>query len=55
MAEMKVFLVVLCSSFEFRPVKDIKINKYNSILTRPYVTGEWAAGAQLPVIVRELK
>jgi len=54
-AEMKVFLVVLCSSFEFRPVKDVKINKYNSILTRPYVTGEWAAGAQLPVIVRELK
>lgn len=49
---MKVFLVVLLSSFEFLPVEGVRILKGNSILTRPYVKGE--KGPQLPLIVREL-
>jgi len=52
-AEMKIFLVVLLSSFEFLTVEGVQIVKYNSMLTKPYVKGE--KGPQLPVIVRELK
>ena len=52
-AEMKIFLVVLLSTFEFLPVEGVQIIKHNSILTRPYVKGE--KGTHLPLIVRELK
>lgn len=53
--EMKVFLVTLLSTFEFLPAEGVPITKVNSFLTRPFVKGEWSAGSQLPVMVRELK
>ncbi|CAA7260000.1 unnamed protein product [Cyclocybe aegerita] len=51
-AEMKIFLVVLIASYEFSPAEDVKISKFNSILTRPYVSGEWSVGTRLPIFVR---
>lgn len=53
--EMKIFLVVLLSAFEFSTPEGVHISKHNSILTRPYVKGEWKSGSQLPVMIRELK
>ncbi|KDR85255.1 hypothetical protein GALMADRAFT_108155 [Galerina marginata CBS 339.88] len=54
-AEMKVFIATLLPRFEFSPAANVKISKFNSILTRPFVSGKWSSGTQLPVMVRELK
>lgn len=54
-AEIKIFIAALLPHFEFSPVEGIKISKFNSILTRPFVSGKWSAGTQLPLVVREVK
>jgi cytochrome P450 len=54
-AEMKAFIATIVPQFEFCPVEDIKISKFNTIITRPYVSGKWAEGTKLPISVRELK
>lgn len=54
-AEIKIFLAVILPQLEFLPAEGIQISKFNSILTRPYISGKWSAGTQLPVRVRALK
>lgn len=48
-SELKIVVATLISKFEFAPVEDIKISKYNCIITRPYVEGQWSEGTQLPL------
>ncbi|KAG6837201.1 hypothetical protein H0H93_013069, partial [Arthromyces matolae] len=48
--EMKAFLATILPQFSFNPATDI--SKFNSILTRPYVTGKWGLGTQLPLVVQ---
>ncbi|KAG6814437.1 hypothetical protein H0H92_007441 [Tricholoma furcatifolium] len=47
--EMKAFIATILPQFIFRPAASI--SKYNSILTRPYVTNKWELGTQLPLLV----
>ncbi|KAF8973810.1 cytochrome P450 [Flammula alnicola] len=54
-AEIKVFIATLLPHFEFRPAEGVKIAKFSTILTRPYVAGKWSEGTKLPLVVRELK
>jgi len=54
MAEIKVFITLLLLNFAFSPLEDVKITKFNSILTRPFLSGKWAQGTQLPLRVRQL-
>jgi len=53
-AEIKIFIASLVPHFDFSPAKDVKILKFNSILTRPFVSGKWNSGTQLPLCVREV-
>lgn len=54
MAETKVFIMILLLNFTFSPVEDVQITKVNSVLTRPFLSGKWAEGTQLPLRVRQL-
>ncbi|EAU92951.1 cytochrome P450 [Coprinopsis cinerea okayama7 len=51
-SELKIIIATLVSRFEFTPAEGAKINKYNCIITRPYIEGRWAEGTQLPVQVQ---
>ncbi|TFK30676.1 cytochrome P450 [Coprinopsis marcescibilis] len=51
-SEIKTVLATVVSRFEFSPADDVKINKYNCIITRPFVEGCWKDGAQLPLKIR---
>ncbi|KAF8633944.1 hypothetical protein AX15_001127 [Amanita polypyramis BW_CC] len=55
LAEMKIFLAILTCSFIFAPSPDIKIAKFNAILTRPYVIDQWEQGTQMPILVKPYK
>ncbi|TFK76684.1 cytochrome P450 [Pluteus cervinus] len=50
-AEIKVFLGTLLPQFVFKPQEGTEILKFNAILTKPYVKGQWQMGAQLPLVV----
>lgn len=50
-AEIKAFLGTLLPQFVFKPQEGIEVMKFNAILTKPYVKGEWQKGAQLPLVV----
>lgn len=54
-AEMKCFIATLLPQFEFRPAEGVKVGKFNTIITRPYVSGKWSEGTQLPISICELK
>ncbi|KAH9486659.1 Cytochrome P450 monooxygenase 197 [Psilocybe cubensis] len=54
-AEMKIFLAILLPAFEFKPADGVPVSKFNTILTRPFVSGKWAEGTQLPILVNEIK
>lgn len=53
--EIKIFLCTLLPAFEFHPDTSVSICKFNTIITRPYVKGEWNAGPQLPILLCEAK
>ncbi|TFY74251.1 hypothetical protein EWM64_g9761 [Hericium alpestre] len=53
MIEMKSFLYILLTNFEFRDT-DMKVVKLNVVLTRPYVSGKLKDGSQCPLIVTPL-
>lgn len=55
LAEIKIFMAILLPQFEFKPAEGVSISKFNTILTRPFVSGKWSAGTQLPILVREIK
>ncbi|KAF8167846.1 cytochrome P450 [Crassisporium funariophilum] len=55
MAEIKIFIATMLPQLAFSPVEGVKIVKFNSILTRPYVSGQWAAGTQMPLRVQHIK
>lgn len=46
---MKVFLATLLLRFEFAPVEGLKIKKWNSFVTRPFVQSIGSANPQLPL------
>ncbi|KAA1472890.1 cytochrome P450 [Dentipellis sp. KUC8613] len=50
MIEMKSFLYILLTNFEFRET-DAKVVKANVVLTRPYVSGKYKEGSQCPLVV----
>ncbi|KAL4073854.1 cytochrome P450, partial [Scleroderma citrinum] len=50
MIEMKAFLSLLLTNFVFETNKEIF--KANVVLTRPYITGQFKAGSQCPLLVR---
>jgi len=50
MIEIKAFLYILITSFNFRTTEN-NITKANVILTRPYITGKFEQGSQLPLII----
>ncbi|KAG8985224.1 hypothetical protein FRB94_006018 [Tulasnella sp. JGI-2019a] len=50
--EAKAYIAELVNSFEFTPVPDQKILKMNIITTKPFVSGQYTKGPQLPMIVR---
>ena len=47
MLETKIFLATLIPHFFFEPAADIQ--KFNAILTRPYVYDQFEFGTRLPV------
>jgi cytochrome P450 len=55
LAEIKIFIASLLPHFEFSQVEDVKILKFNSILTRPFISGKWSSGTQLPLRIRQVK
>lgn len=55
LAEIKIFIASLLPHFEFSHPEDVKILKFNSILTRPFVSGKWSSGTQLPLRIRQVK
>ena len=52
-AEMKAFIATMILRFEFCPAPDIRISKFNTMVTRPYVLGKWEEGTQLPISIRK--
>jgi len=54
MIEIKAFIYLLVTSFSFHET-DEKIIKANAMLMRPYVTGKFKEGSQLPLRVVPLK
>lgn len=50
MIETKTFLCLLLTNFVFSET-DSEIFKANVVLTRPYVTGQFKAGSQCPLLV----
>lgn len=54
MIEVKSFLFILLTNFEFVPTED-RIIKANVVLTRPYIGGRYEEGSQLPIKVRRLR
>ncbi|KIL70583.1 hypothetical protein M378DRAFT_66688 [Amanita muscaria Koide BX008] len=54
-AEIKIFLATLIPNFVFTPVPDIQIGKFNAILTRPFILGQWDKGTRMPILVRPTK
>ncbi|KAI6033190.1 cytochrome P450 [Pisolithus orientalis] len=51
MIEMKTFLYLLLTNFVFSAT-DEEIFKANVVLTRPYITGQFKAGSQCPLLVK---
>ena len=49
--QMKIFLATLLPHFTFKPADGVKIVKYNSIVTKPYVSGKWELGMKMPMVV----
>ncbi|KAF9452348.1 cytochrome-450 hydroxylase [Macrolepiota fuliginosa MF-IS2] len=49
--EIKTFLYILLTHFVFIPTGE-KINRVNVVLTRPFVSGKYKEGSQLPLIVK---
>jgi hypothetical protein len=47
MLQTKIFLATLIPHFVFEPAADIQ--KFNAILTRPYVYDQFEFGTRLPV------
>ncbi|RDB28478.1 hypothetical protein Hypma_015095 [Hypsizygus marmoreus] len=50
-SEMKAFLATMLPQFVFTPAEGVEISKFNAILTRPYISGKWDKGTQLPIVV----
>ncbi|KAL1703386.1 cytochrome P450 [Schizophyllum commune] len=50
-SQMKIFLATLLPHFTFKPADGVKIVKYNSIVTKPYVSGKWELGMKMPMLV----
>ncbi|KAF8647176.1 hypothetical protein AX16_007005 [Volvariella volvacea WC 439] len=48
--EIKTFLYILLTNFVFQEA-GVKIFKANVVLTRPYISGQFTAGSQLPLLV----
>ncbi|KAH8828331.1 cytochrome P450 [Flagelloscypha sp. PMI_526] len=51
--EIKTFLYILLSEFQFAPTPD-KIIKSNVVLTRPYISGRYKEGSQLPLLITRI-
>ncbi|KAF5354697.1 hypothetical protein D9756_005236 [Leucocoprinus leucothites] len=52
MIEIKTFLYILLTHFEFAPTGD-KIHRVNVVLTRPFISKRFKEGSQLPMIVKQ--
>ncbi|KAL1747308.1 cytochrome P450 [Schizophyllum fasciatum] len=50
-SQMKIFLATLLPHFTFTPADGVKIVKYNSIVTKPYVSGKWELGMKMPMVI----
>ncbi|KAJ3571759.1 hypothetical protein NP233_g3541 [Leucocoprinus birnbaumii] len=51
MIEIKTFLYILFTHFEFTPTED-KIHRVNVVLNRPFISKRFKEGSQLPMIVK---
>ncbi|KAL0956023.1 hypothetical protein HGRIS_002196 [Hohenbuehelia grisea] len=52
--EIKTFLYILLTSFEFSECPGTRIIKANVVLTRPYVAGRFKEGSQCPLMVKPI-